>query len=117
ALALASSLESGDFTEWPSHRPSGERATRCFGSTHPSGFRRQRPVVVKTVSGPEGQFEIKVASAGEFDIRVDAARFRQVIVTKNLPASGTSEIDIQMPQLSSRLETVTVTADVDGTDG
>ena len=73
-------------------------------------------LLVKTVSGPEGQFEIKVASAGEFDIRVDAARFRQVIVTKNLPASGTSEIDIQMPQLSSRLETVTVTADVDGTD-
>src|ERR1700685_856010 len=70
----------------------------------------------QTISGPDGRFEIRAASAGEFDVRVDAEGFRQVIVTQNLHPSGNPQITIQMGQISSRVETVTVTADVNGTD-
>jgi hypothetical protein len=73
-------------------------------------------VVGQTTSGPNGQFEIKAASAGDFDIRVDAEGFRQVIVSKNIHSDINSEITIQMGQISPRRETVTVTADINGTD-
>ena len=70
----------------------------------------------QTISGPDGQFEIRTSSPGEFDIRVSAEGFRQVIATLSIHPSGNSEITIQMGQISSRVETVTVTADVNGTD-
>ena len=70
----------------------------------------------QTVSGPEGQFEIRAASAGEFDIRVDAEGFPQVIVTQSIHPSGNSEIAVQMGQISSRVESVTVTADINARD-
>jgi Carboxypeptidase regulatory-like domain len=72
--------------------------------------------VGQTISGPDGQFEVRVASAGEFDVRVDAVGFRQVIVTQSIHPSGNPEITIQTGKISSRVETVTVTADVIGTD-
>ena len=81
---------------------------------HDSGAKGQ--ALGQTTSGPDGQFEIKAASAGEFDIRVDAEGFRQVIVTQNIHTGRNSDITVQMNQLSSRVETVTVTADVNGTD-
>src|SRR5580692_11185535 len=70
----------------------------------------------QTISGPDGGFEIRLASAGEFDVRVEAEGFRQVIVTQTIHANGNPEITIRMGQISSRVETVTVTADVNGTD-
>jgi hypothetical protein len=70
----------------------------------------------QTISGPDGGFEIRAASAGEFDVKVDAEGFRQVIVTQSIHPSGNPEITVQMRQISSRAETVTVTADVNGTD-
>ncbi len=70
----------------------------------------------ETISRPDGQFEIRAASAGEFDVRVDAEGFRQVIVTQTIHPDGNPEIRVQMGQISSRVETVTVTADVNGTD-
>jgi hypothetical protein len=72
--------------------------------------------LVQTISGPQGQFEIKAATAGEFELRVHAAGFKQVIVTKNLLDGASPEIAIQMREIDSRLETVTVTADVNETD-
>ena len=81
---------------------------------HDSGERVE--AVLHTISGPDGQFEIKVASAGEFDVKVDAPGFRQVIVTQSIHPSGNPEITVRMGQISSRVETVTVTADVNGTD-
>ena len=81
---------------------------------HDSGAKGQ--ALGQTTSGPDGQFEIRAASAGEFDIRVDAEGFRQVIVTQNIHTGRNSDITVQMNQLSSRVETVTVTADVNGTD-
>jgi hypothetical protein len=70
----------------------------------------------QTISGPDGLFEIRAASAGEFDVTVDAEGFRQVIVTQSSHQSGNPEIKVQMGQISSHVETVTVTADVNGTD-
>jgi hypothetical protein len=81
---------------------------------HDSGGKGQ--ALRQTTSGPDGRFEIKAASAGQFDIRVDAEGFRQVIVTQSIHPSGNPEITIRMGQISSRGETVTVTADVDCTD-
>jgi Carboxypeptidase regulatory-like domain len=81
---------------------------------HDSGGKGQ--ALRQTTSGPEGRFEIKAASAGQFDIRVDAEGFRQVIVTQSIHPRGNPEITIRMGQISSRVETVTVTADVDCTD-
>jgi len=79
-----------------------------------SGGKRQ--ALRQTTSGPDGRFEIKAASAGQFDIRVDAEGFRQLIVTQSIHPSGNPEMTIRMGQISSRVETVTVTADVDCTD-
>jgi hypothetical protein len=81
---------------------------------HDSGAKGQ--ALAQTISGPDGRFEIRAASAGGFDFRVDAEGFRQVIVAQNLHSTGDSEITIQMARISSRMETVTVTADVNGTD-
>jgi len=81
---------------------------------HDSG--EKGPALVQTISGPDGQFEIKAAAAGTFDIRVHAAGFKQVIVTKELLAGASPKIVIQMREIDSRMETVTVTADVNGTD-
>jgi hypothetical protein len=81
---------------------------------HDSGGKGQ--AFGQTISGPDGQFEIRAASAGEFDIRVNAEGFRQVIVPQSIHPSGKSEIAVQMGQISSRVETVNVTADVNGTD-
>jgi hypothetical protein len=81
---------------------------------HDSGGKGQ--AFGQTISGPDGQFEIRAASAGEFDIRVNAEGFRQVIVPQSIHPSGKSEIAVQMGQIFSRVETVNVTADVNGTD-
>src|SRR6202046_3712104 len=44
---------------------------------HDSGGKGQ--ALRQTTSGPDGRFEIKAASAGQFDIRVDAEGFRKFI--------------------------------------
>lgn len=83
---------------------------------HDSDGNRKAQAVGQTISGPDGHFEIRAAFAGEFDIQVDAAGFRQVIVPQNVPPNGNSEITVQIGQLLSRVDTITVTADVNGTD-
>jgi len=81
---------------------------------HDSGGKGQ--ALAQTISGPDGQFEIRAASAGEFDIRVDAEGFRQVIVSQSILASTNSGLRVQMGQIFAPVETVTVTAHVNGTD-
>jgi carboxypeptidase family protein len=72
--------------------------------------------VGQTNSDPDGRFEIKTALAGDFYIRVDADGFRPVIMPLHVHASGNPPLDIQVTQLSPRIESVTVTADINGTD-
>src|SRR6202008_1507956 len=43
---------------------------------HDSG--RQGQVLGQAISGPDGQFEIRAASGGRLDIRVEAEGFREV---------------------------------------
>ena len=73
-------------------------------------------VLVRTTSGPHGQFLVKVKSPGEFVITADVPGFRSVTRSLAVQASGNPELDIQMSQLSERIENVTVTADVNESD-
>src|SRR5579863_4487986 len=73
-------------------------------------------VLVRTTSGPHGQFLLKVKSAGEFVIKVDAPGFRPVIRPVSVQSAGNPELEVRMRELSSRAETVTVTADVNQMD-
>jgi len=72
--------------------------------------------LTESASGPDGHFEIEAPAPGDFDIKVDAAGFKPVTVPLNIRPRGNPSLDIQITQLSSRMESVTVTADVNGTD-
>lgn len=73
-------------------------------------------VLAQATSGPDGLFQLKVGSAGEFVVKVDAPGFRPVTHPVIIRRSGNSEIQISMGPLSSRIENITVTADVNETD-
>jgi hypothetical protein len=73
-------------------------------------------VVGQAYSGPNGQFELKVASAGQLDLKVDAAGFRPVSRSVIVHLGDSPEVNIQLTQLASRVDDVTVTADVNESD-
>lgn len=73
-------------------------------------------VLAQATSGPDGAFELKVDSGGEFVIKVDAAGFRPVTHSIAVRSSGNPEIQISMGQLASRIENITVTAEITGGD-
>ncbi|MGA9388850.1 MAG: TonB-dependent receptor [Candidatus Sulfotelmatobacter sp.] len=77
---------------------------------------KQGQVAAHTVSGPDGQFRVNLDSAGEFLIKAQASGFRPVLHSITVRRSGNSGIDIRMGQLSSRIENIAVTADVNETD-
>jgi len=73
-------------------------------------------VLAKDSSGPDGQFRLKVRSAGEFNIKTDAPGFRTIMRSITIRPTGNPAIEIQMSQLSSHVENITVTADVNESD-
>ena len=73
-------------------------------------------ILARTASSPEGAFELKVESAGEFTVRVEAAGFRAVSRSVVVRATGNDAIEIRMSSLSVLTESVTVTADVKDID-
>ena len=73
-------------------------------------------VLGRAVSGPDGLFEIKVGSAGEYVLKATAAGFRSVSTPLSVGQSGNAEIEVRMSQLSSQTASVTVTADVNDLD-
>ena len=73
-------------------------------------------ILAQTISRPDGQFLLKARSVGEFVVKADAAGFRSVIRPITVRPNGNSLIEIQMNQLSSRIENITVTADVNQSD-
>ena len=77
---------------------------------------KQDQVIAHTVSGPDGQFRVSVNSAGEFLIKAQASGFRRVLHSITVRQSGNSGIDIRMGRLSSRIENIAVTSDVNETD-
>ncbi len=70
----------------------------------------------EATSGPDGRFEIKIDSAGNIDITVSADGFRPVTRSINLRPGANPEVEISMSELSSRVDSVTVTADVNDLD-
>ena len=70
----------------------------------------------RAASGSDGKFLVKVMSPGEFIIEAEASGFRPVTRPLTVHADGNAPIEIQMTQLASRIETVTVTADVNQSD-
>ncbi len=75
-----------------------------------------KQVLSQTASGADGKFLVKVMSAGEFIIEAESSGFRPVSRPITVHPDGNSPIDIQMTELASRIETVTVTADVNQSD-
>lgn len=73
-------------------------------------------VLAEAISGPNGQFELRVSALGEFVLKADVSGFRPVTRSITIRASDNPTIEISMSHLSSRLENVTVTADVRESD-
>jgi len=73
-------------------------------------------VLSSTTSGADGQFRLNAGSRGEFTIKVDAQGFRSISRTVSVRATGNAEIIINVDQLESRVENVTVTADINEVD-
>jgi hypothetical protein len=73
-------------------------------------------VLSQTASRADGKFLVKVTSPGEFIIKAESSGFRPVSRPITLHLDGTSPIEIQLTELASRIETVTVTADVNQSD-
>jgi hypothetical protein len=72
--------------------------------------------LAQAVSEPDGQFEFRKVSAGQFIIKVEAAGFRNVSRPVLVRASGNNVVEIRINELSIRSESVTVTADVTAGD-
>ena len=70
----------------------------------------------QTTIGPDGRFQMALPSAGQYVIKVDVTGFRPVEERVSISRAGASEITVKMTQLSSRVENVTVIADVNQSD-
>src|SRR5208337_4586942 len=73
-------------------------------------------VLGQATSGGDGSFQMKLSSAGQFVIEVEAPGFRPVLQPIAVALSGNPEITVKMVQLSTRTESVSVTADVNDLD-
>jgi hypothetical protein len=73
-------------------------------------------VLARAVSGPDGQFQLRTASAGQFTIKAEAAGFRPVSLPVVLPPANHAPIELRMTELASRDYSITVTADVNAGD-
>ncbi len=76
----------------------------------------QQGVVSQAKSGPNGQFVLEVASPGKFNIEAEAPGFRSVARSLTVRAGNNSNLIITVNEIAQRVESVTVTADVNETD-
>ena len=76
----------------------------------------QDQIVADVISGTDGKFVAKLKLSGQLTLKAEAPGFRPVVQPITVRPSGNSAIEIRMGQLSSRIENVTVTADVNETD-
>jgi hypothetical protein len=95
--------------------PHGDALPNASVRLFEDGYGQQGQPLGSAISGPDGHFEIRAAPGGDFDLRVDAEGFQQVLVNHIRPAAN-PQITVQMRELSSREETVSVTADMNDTD-
>jgi hypothetical protein len=74
----------------------------------------EKQIVASTISGPGGQFEFKIKTAGEMVLNVNAEGFREVSLTVVVREGSNEPMEIGLTQVALRAETVTVTADLNG---
>jgi hypothetical protein len=70
----------------------------------------------QTTSGSDGRFQLNVDSTGQFDITAEAEGFQAAVQPVTVRSSMNPEISLQLSQVAARLESVTVTADVNDLD-
>jgi len=73
-------------------------------------------IIASSITGNDGGFQIEVSTPGQFVVRVVAAGFRTVEQAVSVSQGTKAEITVKVIQLSSRVENVTVTADVNESD-
>ncbi len=73
-------------------------------------------IAAQTTSGVDGSFQVRVPSAGQFAVEVKAPGFRPVTQAVQVESNTNPLLQIQVKQIASRSETVTVTADVNESD-
>jgi hypothetical protein len=76
-------------------------------------------VLGQAATGPDGRFQIALPSPRQetqLVVKVDASGFRPVEQPVSVSRAGVSEITVKMAQLSSRVENVTVIADMNQFD-
>jgi len=73
-------------------------------------------ILGKAVSGPDGQFQLSVDGTGSFELKIEAQGFVPVDRQVTIHSAPNTEIAVSMAQISTRVDTVTVTADVNATD-
>ena len=69
----------------------------------------------QAVTGSDGQFQLKLNSAGTYDLSVTAPMFQPLAKPVELSA-GKSVLDLQLTPLVTRTDSVTVTADINSLD-
>ena len=68
----------------------------------------------QTTTDDEGRFEFEVTSAGEYLVKANADGFQQVTKALRI-SSGSASLDIHLEKITSRAESVIVTANIDET--
>lgn len=76
----------------------------------------QDQIVADAISAADGKFVAKLKLSGQLTLKAEAPGFRPVVQPITVRPGGNSAIEIKMGQLSSRIENVTVTADLNETD-
>ena len=75
---------------------------------------RQPGTTHQTTTDDEGHFEFEVTSVGEYLVKASADGFQQVTKALRI-GSGSASLDIHLEKITSRAESVTVTANIDET--
>src|SRR5208282_4008674 len=96
--------------------PSGNALPNASVQLLGHGASGNNQVVEQTTSGAEGRFELTDIAAGRFQINVDAEGFQPVLREVTVRSENNPEMMIGMNQLSTRVEKVSVTADVNDLD-
>ena len=68
----------------------------------------------QTTTDGEGRFEFEVTLVGEYLIKANADGFQPVTKALRI-SSGSASLDIRLEKITSRSESVTVTANIDET--
>ena len=76
----------------------------------------QGRVLGQAISGSGGLFQLKLSSAGQFVVEVEASGFRPAEQPINIALTGNPEVTVKMSHPLIRSESVSVTADVNALD-